>query len=353
MPINVLIVDDSALVRKMLSQSLAGLPDINVVGTAPDAYVARDKILALEPDVLTLDIEMPRMDGISFLRRLHRYHPMPVIVISSAARESCRLSLEALYAGAVDVLLKPSGSYSIGDWRLKLAEKIRSAASARVRSRVPEEEVQEQGRKETAVAKFEFSPSTIIAIGASTGGTEAIRSIIRRLPAQSPGIVIAQHIPPVFSMEFARGLNAITPLEVKEAADNDEAKAGRVLVAPGDAHMMLRKSGAQYRVRLIDSPPVDYHRPSINLMMQSVAEAAGSSGVGVLLTGMGADGADGLLRMKKSGAFTIAQDEASCVIFGMPKEAIARGAATRVVPLRQIPDVLESIFRAAAQREAG
>lgn len=353
MAINVLIVDDSALVRKMLSQALAGLPDISVVGTAPDAYVARDKILALEPDVLTLDIEMPRMDGISFLRRLQRYHPMPVIVISSAARESCRLSLEALYAGAVDVLLKPSGSYSIGDWRLKLAEKIRSAASARVRTRLPEEEAQEQSRKETAVAKFEFSPATIMAIGASTGGTEAIRSIIRRLPAQSPGIVIAQHIPPVFSMEFARGLNAITPLEVKEAADNDEVKAGRVLVAPGDAHMMLRKSGAQYRVRLIDSPPVDYHRPSINLLMQSVAEAAGSSGVGVLLTGMGADGADGLLRMKKSGAFTIAQDEASCVVFGMPKEAIARGAAARVVPLRQIPDVLESVFRAAAEREAG
>ncbi len=343
MPIRVLIVDDSALVRKMLTQCLSGLPDIDVVGTAPDAYVARDKILQLEPDVVTLDIEMPRMDGISFLRKLQRHHPMPVIVISSIARESCRASLEALYAGAVDVLVKPSGSYSVGDWRTKLADKIRAAAMARIKPRQAEEEVPEEIQPSGG-----YSPSALIAIGASTGGTEAIRSILRRMPADSPAIVIAQHIPPVFSSEFARGLDKICPLEVKEAADQDEAKPGRVLVAPGDAHMVVKRVGSRYRVSVLDGPPVDYHKPSINVLFKSVAQAAGHSAVGVLLTGMGSDGADGLLEIHQTGAITIAQDEASCVVFGMPKEAIARGAVTRVVGLRQIPEVVESALRVCA-----
>ncbi|HLJ48290.1 MAG TPA: chemotaxis response regulator protein-glutamate methylesterase [Bryobacteraceae bacterium] len=352
MPIRVLIVDDSALVRKMLSQCLSGLPDIDVVGTAPDAYVARDKILQLEPDVVTLDIEMPRMDGISFLRKLQRHHPMPVIVISSVARESCRASLEALYAGAVDVLVKPSGSYSVGDWRTKLADKVRAAAMARVKAHHAEAQ---QGQEEAPVASVVkpagsggYSANALIAIGASTGGTEAIRSILRRMPANSPPIVIAQHIPPVFSMEFARGLDKICPLEVKEAVDQDEARPGRVLVAPGDAHLVVKKIGSRYRVAVLDGPPVEYHKPSINVLFKSVAQAAGHSAVGVLLTGMGSDGADGLLQIRQAGAVTIAQDEASCVVFGMPKEAIARGAAAYVAGLNQIPEVMESALRVCA-----
>ena len=333
----ILIIDDSAIVRKLLSDALSEEKDIEVVGTAPDPFVARDKILTLKPDVLTLDIEMPRMDGLTFLKKLMHYQPMPVVVISSLGQAGCQATLEALRLGAVEVLAKPGGPYSVGELRMDLAAKIRAAAAARLR-RSPE----------TPPAKLEppppvpaFVTSTVIAIGASTGGTEAIQEVLTRLPANSPGIVITQHIPPVFSLAFANRLNEICPMEVKEARDGDTLARGRALIAPGNFHMLLRKSpGGGFRVTVQDGPRVCYQRPSVDVMFSSVAEATGSRSVGVLLTGMGSDGARGLLKMKQAGAQTIAQDEASCVVFGMPKEAIRLGAADEVASLSRVPPAI-------------
>ncbi len=332
--IKILIVDDSAIVRKLLSEALFEEKDIEVVGTAPDPFVARDKILALKPDVLTLDIEMPRMDGLTFLKKLMHYQPMPVVVISSLGQAGCQATLEALRLGAVEVLAKPGGPYSVGELRMDLAAKIRAAAVARLR-RTPAEP---SAKPEPPPPVPAFDTSTVVAIGASTGGTEAIQQVLTRLPANSPGIVITQHIPPVFSLAFANRLNEICPMEVKEARDGDTLAQGRALVAPGSLHMLLRGSpGGGFRVTVQDGPRVCYQRPSVDVMFSSVAEAAGSRAVGVLLTGMGSDGARGLLKMKQNGARTIAQDEASCVIFGMPKEAIRLGAADEVAPLDRVP----------------
>ena len=334
--IRVLIVDDSAIVRKVLFDALAEEADLEVVGTAPDPYVARDKIIALAPDVLTLDIEMPRMDGLTFLRKLMHHHPMPVIVISSLGQASCRAALEALRLGAVEVLAKPGGPYSVGELRLSLANKIRAAAAARLRSSAP---ISAPPAPQTEPAQ-PASGVSVIAIGASTGGTEAVREVMLRMPAASPGIVIVQHIPPVFSLAFANRLNEICPMEVREAVDGDEVRRGLALIAPGDRHMMLKKAGAGYRVVVKDGPRVCYQRPSVDVLFASVAENAGAGAVGILLTGMGADGAQGMLRMKQAGARTIAQDEATCVVFGMPREAIRLGAAGRVLPLLRIPSAI-------------
>jgi two-component system chemotaxis response regulator CheB len=338
--IKILIVDDSAIVRNLLSEVLSAEKDMEVVGTAPDPFVARDKILALKPDVLTLDIEMPRMDGLTFLKKLMHYQPMPVVVISSLGQARCQVALEALRLGAVEVLAKPGGPYSVGELRMDLPAKIRAAAAARLH-RSPE----------TPPAKLEPRPATlepppplpafdagmIVAIGASTGGTEAIQEVLSGMPANGPGIVITQHIPPVFSLAFANRLNELCPMEVKEARDGDMLTRGRALLAPGNFHMLLRKSpGGGYRVTVQDGPRVCYQRPSVDVMFSSVAEAAGSDAVGVLLTGMGSDGARGLLKMKHAGARTIVQDEASCVVFGMPKEAIRLGAADQVAPLSRV-----------------
>jgi two-component system, chemotaxis family, protein-glutamate methylesterase/glutaminase len=335
----ILIVDDSAIVRKLLSEALSEEKDIEVVGTAPDPFVARDKILALKPDVLTLDIEMPRMDGLTFLKKLMHYQPMPVIVISSLGQAGCHAALEALRLGAVEVLAKPGGPYSVGELRMDLAAKIRAAAAARLRRPV-----------ETQQAHSEPSPSlpacdisTVVAIGASTGGTEAIQEVLTRMPAAGPGIVITQHIPPVFSLAFANRLNQICPMEVKEARDGDTLARGQALIAPGNFHMLLRKTpGGGYRVTVQDGPRVCYQRPSVDVMFASVAEAAGPHAVGVILTGMGSDGARGLLKMKQAGARTIAQDEATCVVYGMPREAFRLGAADHVVPLNRIPSAIVS-----------
>jgi two-component system chemotaxis response regulator CheB len=333
--IRVLIVDDSAIVRKILSEAIASETDMEVVGTAPDPFVARDKILALKPDVLTLDIEMPRMDGLTFLSKLMHFHPLPVIVISSLGQASCQATFDALRSGAVEVLAKPGGPYSVGELRTSLASKVRAAAVSRIRR--PAEP--RSASVETPVVKG-FKPGSIIAIGASTGGTEAIVEVLTHLPADSPGIVITQHIPPVFSRPFAERLNQVCAMEVKEACDGDTVAAGRALVAPGNFHMLLRKSPDGYRVQVKDGPQVCYQRPSVDVMFSSVAETAGPRAVGVLLTGMGSDGAQGLLRMKRTGAPTIAQDEASCVVFGMPREAVRLGAADRVMPLSRIAAAL-------------
>lgn len=339
--IRVLVVDDSAIVRKILTETLSAEADIEVVGTAPDPYIARDKILALNPDVITLDIEMPRMDGLTFLKRLMHFRPMPAIVISSLAQASCNLALEALRLGAVEVLPKPGGPYSVGELQRELAAKIRAAAVARVPKRTTAEEPSAPvPRPHTDAPTPAARRGNLIAIGASTGGTEAIEAILTKLPEGMPGILITQHIPPVFSLAFANRLNQICRMEVKEAQDGDLVTPGRALVAPGNFHMMLRCHNGTYRVAVKTGPPVCYQRPSADVLFASVAEAAGSGATGILLTGMGADGAQGLLRMKQAGARTIAQDEASCVVFGMPREAIRLGAAGQVLPLNRIAAAL-------------
>jgi two-component system chemotaxis response regulator CheB len=348
-PIRVLIVDDSAIVRKILTEALAGEPDLEVVGSAPDPYVARDKILSLRPDVLTLDIEMPRMDGLTFLKKLMHFHPMPAVVISSLTQPSCRAAVEALELGAVEVLAKPGGPYSVGELRNTLASKIRAAAMSRVRRAQPVTEQPVRTPPPLAVpANSSLSSDTLIAIGASTGGTEAITAVLTKLPASTPGIVIAQHIPPQFSRAFANRLNDLCAMEVKEAEDGDVVRPGRALVAPGDYHMLLRNTGGRYSVNVKTGPRVCYQRPSVDVLFSSVAEAAGNRAIGVLLTGMGADGAQGMLKMRKAGARTIAQDEASCVVFGMPREAIAMGAAEQVLPLSAIANGILTARRPAA-----
>jgi two-component system chemotaxis response regulator CheB len=337
--IRVLIVDDSAIVRKMLAEALASEPDLEVVGTAPDPYVARDKILSLRPDVLTLDVEMPRMDGLTFLKKLMRFHPLPVIIISSLAQSSSQTALEALQCGAVEVLAKPGGPYSVGELKQDLPQKVRAAAQARVGLAKP------QLARPPAVPLVlsGASTSTVIAIGASTGGTEAIREVLTAMPANMPGIVIVQHIPPVFSLAFANRLNDLCKLRVKEAADGDRVTSGLVLIAPGNFHMTLVKAGGEYRVSIQDGPRVCYQRPSVDVLFESVANVAKSDAIGAILTGMGSDGAQGLLRMKRAGARTIAQDEASCVVFGMPREAIRMGGVDRVLPLNRVAAELTAL----------
>jgi two-component system, chemotaxis family, protein-glutamate methylesterase/glutaminase len=342
----VLIVDDSAIVRKILTEALADEPDIEVVGSAPDPYVARDKILALHPDVLTLDIEMPRMDGLTFLKKLMLFHPIPAVVISSLTQPSCRAAIQALELGAVEVLAKPGGPYSVGELRTTLAAKIRAAAVARVRPVDPAGAGKSLPAPNSAPPALSFNaasdPEAVIAIGASTGGTEALATILARLPASSPAIVIAQHIPPEFSRAFANRLNDLCALEVKEARDGDALRSGLALVAPGDFHMLLRGSSGRYVVNVKNGPRVCYQRPSVDVLFLSVAEAAGSRAVGVLLTGMGNDGSQGLLKMREAGARTIAQNEATCVVFGMPREAIQIGAAESVLPLSAIAGAMLS-----------
>ncbi len=346
--IRVLIVDDSAIVRKILAEALDGEPDIEVVGTAPDPYVARDKIFALNPDVLTLDIEMPRMDGLTFLKKLMRFRPLPTVVISSLAQPSCRAAMQALEAGAVEVLAKPGGPYSVGELRRSLASKIRAAGRAMIRVPQPAGPAPNQPCEATTLPA-----GTVIAIGASTGGTEAITSILQCLPATLPGIVIAQHIPPGFSRAFANRLNETCAVRVHEAEDGDQVLPGTALVAPGDLHMLLRKNGPNYHVNVKTGPRVCYQRPSVDVLFSSVAEAAGQKAVGVILTGMGDDGARGLLRMRQAGAQTIAQDENSCVVYGMPREAVELGAVEQVLPLSSIASAIAGHRRRSAAAPAG
>jgi two-component system chemotaxis response regulator CheB len=346
--IKVLIVDDSAIVRKLLAECLESEPDLEVVGTAPDPFVARDKILSLRPDVLTLDIEMPRMDGLTFLKKLMRFHPMPVVVISSLAQSSGKAAIEALQSGAVEVLAKPGGPYSVGELKRELPLKIRAAAQARMVNRAVEPVA--AAKAPAPVPANGFSPMSIIAIGASTGGTEAIREVLMAMPDASPGIVVVQHIPAVFSAAFANRLNDLCRIQVREAADGDRVLPGHALIAPGNFHMTLRNLGGEYRVAVQDGERVCYQRPSVDVLFDSVAETAGADAIGAILTGMGADGAKGMLKMKRTGARTVAQDEASCVVFGMPHEAIKLGAVDRVLPLNHIAAELMALCAAAVRR---
>lgn len=342
--IKVLVVDDSAIVRKILSETISMEPDMEVIGTAPDPYVARDKILTLKPDVLTLDIEMPRMDGLTFLKKLMKFHPMPVIIISSLTKSSCEISLEALASGAVEVMEKPGGPYSIGELREGLAQRLRAAAGARVLA--PKSWVERAPvRPPDTVA---MQTDKVIAIGASTGGTEAIHDVLVQLPANIPGIVITQHIPKQFSTSFAQRLNRVCSFEVKEAQDGDVVRPGLALLAPGDFHMVLRQSPQGYRVQIQDGPKVCYQRPAVDVMFASVANVAKSHAVGVLLTGMGADGAQGMLSMRRAGANTVAQNEATCVVYGMPREAVRLDAVEQLLPLDKIAGAIVSLVSRSA-----
>ena len=333
--IRVLIVDDSAVVRKVMTEELSRYDDIDIVGTAVDPYVARDKIVGLRPDVITLDLEMPRMDGLSFLAKLMKHYPMPVVVLSSLTPKDSELALKALDLGAVEVLCKPGAAYSTKDISRPLAQAIRSAAVARVNHHV--------SRPKSVAANNVTSnllvqtTHKVVAIGASTGGTKAIEAVLACLPSTTPGTVIVQHMPEHFTTSFAHRLNEICSMEVREASNNDRVVPGLALIAPGNQHMVLTCSGGTYMVKIKGGPRVHYQRPSVDVLFQSVAKTAARNAVGVMLTGMGADGAKGLLAMRESGARTLAQDEATCVVYGMPKEAYKIGAVEEVLALPQIP----------------
>ncbi len=342
----VLVVDDSAVVRQIFTELISREPDLEVCGTAPDPYLARDKIVQERPDVITLDLEMPRMDGLTFLKKLMHYYPLPVIIVSSLTPQGSRMALEALELGAVEVLAKPGGSFSVGNLGEELLTKIRTAARTRPRPAPTPAHPPAPAHLQPLPALT--TTQKVVAIGASTGGTEAIKEILINLPKNFPGIVIVQHMPPKFTSSFAERLNQLCSLEVKEAADGDSVLPGRALIAPGNYHMLLQRSGARYLVQVKSGPPVHHQRPSVDVLFESAAQAAGNNAVGVILTGMGADGAAGLLAMRERGAYTLAQDEASCVVFGMPKEAIKREAVCRVLPLARIAEDLQRHLLQAA-----
>ncbi|RLB90617.1 MAG: chemotaxis response regulator protein-glutamate methylesterase [Deltaproteobacteria bacterium] len=332
--IRVFVVDDSAIVRKVFSEELAKFRDIEVVGTAPDPFVARDKILKIKPDVVTLDIEMPRMDGLTFLKKLMRYYPLPVIMVSSLTQKGCSMTLDALDNGAVDVIGKPGGSYTVGDMIPQLAEKIRAAS--RVRMAKKSSDKVSADLKPVRMKALGKTSNKIIAIGASTGGTEALKNVLSKMPPNSPGIMVVQHMPANFTTAFAQRLDTLCQIKVKEARNNDSINPGTALIAPGNYHMIFRRSGARYYVEIKDGPVVHHQRPAVDVLFKSTAQYAGANSIGVILTGMGSDGAEGLLEMKRSGAKTIAQDEKSCVVFGMPNVAIKLGAADKIVSLDQV-----------------
>ena len=347
--IRVLIVDDSALVRRILTELLGADPELEVIGSASDAYMAREKIKQLNPDVLTLDVEMPKMDGVTFLRNLMRLRPMPVVMVSSLTESGAEITLDALSVGAVDFVSKPKVDLAatLADHGDELRAKIKAAARARVRTY--------SGRATSAPPSVAPGPShsadavigktaprhfrttdRIIAIGASTGGTEAIKDVLVNCPADMPGIVIAQHIPKAFSTTFARRMDQLSPMTVYEAEDGQQILPGHVYIAPGDRHLLVVRDGARYVCRLDDGLPVNRHKPSVDVLFRSVAQQAGANAIGVILTGMGKDGAAGLKEMRDAGSPTIAQDEATSVVWGMPGEAVSIGAAAQTLPLQDV-----------------
>jgi two-component system, chemotaxis family, protein-glutamate methylesterase/glutaminase len=342
----VLIVDDSAIVRKLLADALRVDPDIEVVGLASDPFVARDLILQHDPDVITLDIEMPRMDGLTFLHKLMAHHPLPVIIVSSVTQSGSAAAVEALAAGAVDVIAKPGGPYSVGEIADRLRRRIRAIAIAQplkfARHSVPSLAAPVLDRLSRAEG--------LIVIGASAGGTQAIESLVSRLPANSPPILIVQHMPPVFTRAFAMRLDAACVMRVVEAQGGETLERGVVYVAPGDFHLTVEGRGVELRTKLEQSEPLHYQRPAVDVLFQSAARLRGVNVAALLLTGMGADGAEGMVALRRAGAVTIAQDEQSCVVFGMPAEAIARGGAMHVSTLVAMPELIAD---ALGTRQAG
>jgi len=338
MAIRVLIVDDSATARAAVKEILESDRDIEVVGIAPDAFVARDRIVELKPDVICLDVEMPRMDGITFLRKLMQYMPTPVIMVSSLTQKGAQTTLDALEAGAVDFVPKPHSNIYDGkdEIRDELVAKVKMAARAKVGKIItPEYSIEKLSYK-----ALSETTDKVIAIGASTGGTEAIKDVLTRLPANTPGIIIVQHMPASFTKPFADRLNDLCAIEVKEAENGEHLGVGKALIAPGDFHMVLRRSGARYLVEIGTGEKVSGHRPSVDVMFNSVAKTAGANSLGVILTGMGADGARGLLAMRNAGAKTLGQDEKSCVVYGMPKAAYELGGVERQVHLGMMSEAI-------------
>lgn len=342
MKIKVLCVDDSALIRSLMTEIINSQPDMTVCATAPDPLVARELIKQHNPDVLTLDVEMPRMDGLDFLEKLMRLRPMPVVMVSSLTERGSEITLRALELGAVDFVTKPKVGIRDGmlEYAEKLADKVRAAARARVRARAAAPAPAAGAHPASAAAPMLNNPlvstEKLIIVGASTGGTEAIREVLTPLPPDAPAVMIAQHMPPGFTKSFAQRLNGLCRITVKEAEHGERVLPGHAYIAPGHAHLLLARSGANYIAHLSDDPPVNRHRPSVDVLFRSAAQHAGKNAVGVILTGMGRDGAAGLLDMRNAGAYTLAQDEASCVVFGMPREAIALGGADEIAPLSEM-----------------
>ncbi len=363
-PVRVLIIDDSALVRRILQDALSKEPGIEVAGTAPDPFVAREKILSLEPDVLTLDLEMPRMDGLSFLKRLMRYRPLPVIVISSLGQAGSATALEALRWGAVDVVPKPSGPNSVATLEGLLAEKIRAAAVAKLpeikastlaalaTATSPNATASNANQSNPGLFTQQGNKRKLLVIGSSTGGPPALETVLEHFGADCPPILIAQHIPAGFSRSFAERLDRHLPMRVREAQHGDAVEPGTVLIAPGNFHLLLESGPSGWRVAVKDGPQVRYQRPSVDVLFHSVARVAGKDCVAAILTGMGNDGAEGLLAIRKLGGWTIAQDEASCTVYGMPREAVLLGAAREVVTLRRMAERMDAALKRHAREEA-
>ncbi|MDI5987270.1 chemotaxis response regulator protein-glutamate methylesterase [Halomonas sp. M4R5S39] len=346
--IRVLCVDDSALIRDLLSEIINSQPDMEVVAVAPDPIAARDLIKRHDPDVLTLDVEMPRMDGLDFLERLMRLRPMPVLMVSSLTQAGSEVTLRALELGALDFVAKPSLGIRHGmlEYAEEIAEKIRAASRSR-----PRQATRCDAPPPVRLEAPLVSSEKLVIIGASTGGTEAIRRVLEPLPANSPALLITQHMPGGFTRSFAERLDRLCQISVKEAEDGERVLPGHAYIAPGDAHLKLARSGANYVARLDDGPPVNRHRPSVDVLFHSAATQAGRNAIGVLLTGMGKDGAAGLVEMRQAGAPTLAQDEASCVVFGMPREAIALGGAGEVVALDDIAPRLMALVAASGRAQ--
>jgi len=340
--IRVLIVDDSAVVRQTLSDVLSSDPEMEIMGTAVDPFVAAERISEEVPDVITLDIEMPRMDGLTFLQKIMAQHPIPVVICSSLAEEGAQSALRAMEYGAVDIITKPrlGSKQFLEESRATIGQVVKAAAAARVRPiqprRVAEPKLTADAILSSATHAMAETTEKVVAIGASTGGTEALKTVLETLPADCPGIVIVQHMPELFTRAFADRLDTLCNITVKEAASNDTVIRGRALIAPGNHHLLLKRSGARYYVDIKEGPLVCRHRPSVDVLFRSAARYAGQNAVGVILTGMGDDGARGMLEMKQAGATTIAQDEATCVVFGMPNEAIKRDAVDKVLPLEAV-----------------
>jgi len=344
--IRVLIVDDSAVVRQTLADVLASDPEIEVMGAASDPFVAAERMREEVPDVITLDIEMPRMDGLTFLQKIMSQHPIPVVICSSLAEEGAQSTLRALEYGAVDIITKPrlGNKQFLEDSRVFICETVKAAAASKIcavhSSRVVEPKLTADAILSPATHAMAETTEKVVMIGASTGGTEALKALLEVLPSDTPGIVIVQHMPEMFTRAFANRLDRSCNISVKEAETNDTVLRGQALLAPGNHHLLLKRSGARYYVDIKDGPLVCRHRPSVDVLFRSAARYAGRNAVGVILTGMGDDGANGMLEMKQAGAATIAQDEATCVVFGMPKEAIKRGGVDRVLPLGAIPGAI-------------
>lgn len=344
--VRVLVVDDSALVRQILTNGLSLDPGITVVGSAADPYMARDKIVQLKPDVLTLDVEMPRMDGVEFLRKLMPQHPIPIVMVSSLTQKGKQVTMDALEAGAVDFVAKPTTNVAQGlnAMLMELRSKVKIASTANVSHWKNKRVDMRSSSNTTANKALAESTDKVIAIGASTGGTEAIKRVITQFPSNSPGVIIVQHMPPGFTKMFSERLNQLCSMEVKEAETGDKIRQGRILVAPGALQLEVIRSGGIYQVRCFEGEKVSGHCPSVDVMMNSVAKNVGRNAVGVMLTGMGSDGAKGMLAMHRAGARNIAQDEATSVVFGMPKVAFEQGGAEKLVPIDRIASNVISLL---------